>query len=140
MKDESGFTMVELLIVVAIIGILAALALSNFNLFKSNAKNAAAANDARGLAPGVDLVSTGGVDGSATPPTIAPNPFGPDGGSVPASPPIPGARYSPGTYVEITFPAPAQYCIKTYQLGGSVCYEVRNGAMTSEPYPCTPCA
>ena len=134
MKKQAGFTLVEMLIVVAIIGILAALAVSNFNLFKSNAKNATAASDARGLGPGVDIASTGGVDG--TQPIPAGQTFTGNGGLVPG---IPGGKTSFGTFGEIAFPAPSQYCIKTEQVGGNLCYTLENGRLTAAPAPCDSC-
>jgi prepilin-type N-terminal cleavage/methylation domain-containing protein len=133
-KKQDGFTIIELLTVVAIIGVLAVLAISNFNLFKSNAKNAAAASDARALGPGVDLVSTGGVDGTSPIPTIAP--FDGTGGAVPG---IPGGKVSPGTLGEIAFPAPSQYCIKTEQIGGDLCYTLENGKLSVAAAPCDSC-
>ena len=125
MKD-SGFTIVELLLVVAIIAILATLALSNFALFKSTALNATAASDARGLAPGVDMVST-----EAPPPTIAP--FTGNGGAVAG---IPGGKTSPGTFGTIEFQAPNEYRIKTYQIGGD-CFTLENGVFTVTSGVCT---
>jgi prepilin-type N-terminal cleavage/methylation domain-containing protein len=68
---DSGFTIIELLVVVAIISILATLVLSNFSLLKSIALNATAASDARGLAPGVDMVTT---QDAGLPPSMAPFP------------------------------------------------------------------
>ena len=131
---EAGFTIVELLLVVAIIGILASMAIANFSLLKTNAKNATAASDGRGLAPGVDMVAT---QEAGSPPSIPPfnGSGGPvlDGGGQPA---IPGGRTSPGTFGTIDFPAPNQYVIKTFQPGGD-CFTVTNGIMTVTPGVCT---
>ncbi len=131
---SSGFTIVELLLVVAIIGILATLALTNFALLKGNALNATAASYARGLAPGVDMVAT---QEAGSPPTIPP--FTGIGGPVLDSggqPAIPGGRTSPGTFGTIEFPAPNQYVIKTFQTGGD-CFTLVNGIMTTAPGICT---
>jgi type IV pilus assembly protein PilA len=132
MKD-SGFTVIELMVVVTIIGILAAMAVTNFSLFKIRARDATAASDARGLVPGVDMVST---RETSTPPTVAP--FSGTGGVVldtGGQPAIPGGRTSPGTFGTIEFPAPNQYVIKTFQPGGN-CYTVTNGVMGTAPGPC----
>ena len=48
-RDESGFTLVELMIVVAIIGILAAIAIPQFSSYRAKGFNSGALSDTRNL-------------------------------------------------------------------------------------------
>ena len=48
-KDERGFTLIELMIVIAIIGILAAIAIPQFNAYRARSYNAGSNTDIRNI-------------------------------------------------------------------------------------------
>lgn len=66
MKNQKGFTLIELMIVVAIIGILAAIAIPQYSRYQAKAKVSAAIAETSALKPGVEDALNGGVD-----PTLA---------------------------------------------------------------------
>jgi type IV pilus assembly protein PilA len=53
-KNEKGFTLIELMIVIAIIGILAAIAIPQFNAYRARSYNAAALSDLRNVITGLE--------------------------------------------------------------------------------------
>ena len=52
-KNQKGFTLIELMIVIAIIGILAAIAIPNFISYRNKAYCSAAESDAKSIAAGI---------------------------------------------------------------------------------------
>jgi type IV pilus assembly protein PilA len=65
-KNEKGFTLIELMIVIAIIGILAAIAIPNFITYRKRAYNSAANADAKNIYTAAQAYYTDFPTGSPT--------------------------------------------------------------------------
>ena len=75
-KDESGFTLIELMIVIAIIGILAAIAIPQFSAYRTRSYNAAAEADLRNAATAQEAYYVDNQTYVANPPSLIGSTYG----------------------------------------------------------------
>jgi len=69
-KDQKGFTLIELMIVIAIIGILAAIAIPQFNSYRKRAYNASANTDIKNAYTAAQAYFVDNPTGTVTTPIL----------------------------------------------------------------------
>jgi len=108
-RKQEGFTLIELMVVIAIIGILAAIAIPQFGFYRKRSCNSAAQNDLRNFTTAQEAFF---VDNESYCPTVAVLT-----GSY-------GAYTSANVYVGISSADTTLYNMKSYHYSGDKTYEI----------------
>jgi type IV pilus assembly protein PilA len=148
LRDQAGFTLIELMIVVAIIGILAALAIPNFLQYQLKAKTSEAKTNLTAIKTSMMSVmveKSCGASIAANPPAIPPKgmptPWG-VGGSLGSTPqfcaPPPSGTFV-GTFEDIGFrpsgPVRYQYGVASFLASGQMAVPGTNGCTNPAAAP-----
>ena len=121
---QKGFTLIELMIVVAIIGILAAIAIPQFSTYRLKAFNGAAEADLRNLMTAQEAAYAD-TQSYATIATVEGFDDKPDN----AIANLPGAKLSKGvTAIEVATPTATEYSMNTKHFNGDNLYNGRASA------------
>ncbi len=111
-KAEKGFTLIELMIVVAIIGILAAIAIPQFAAYRVRAFNSAAESDLRNIMTSQEAAYADSQAYVAVTTTVGPGPLN----QVHAS--LPGAKLSQNVYARVPSTSATDYTAQTLHTQG----------------------
>lgn len=124
-KTEKGFTLIELMIVVAIIGILAAIAIPQFATYRIKAFNGSAQADLRNIMTAQEAAYTDTlsyVDFADT---------GSDTAATDSITSLPGAKLSKGVKAQSTAASATDYTAVTKHINGNLTYTgVGSGGIT----------
>jgi len=109
MKNQKGFTLIELMIVIAIIGILAAIAIPQFSAYRKRAYNSAALSDLKNFTTAQEAFFVDNASYCITVGVLT--------GSY-------GAYTSANVYVGISSADTTLYNMKSYHYSGDKTYEI----------------
>ena len=120
--DHRGFTLIELMIVVAIIGILASIAVPQFAKYRSNAFNSSAISDLRNIGTAEEAYYVGNLT-YVNLPAVA--------GFSASLANLPGTRLSKNICAKVSNASAVDYVLETEHLQGDEHYQSsQSGALT----------